>query len=92
MCIDRRGMRSLTAHKGWATRRARAALKPLALDPPIEGGFYSRAERERGKTARDLERIDALELAGQLVIEWIEEAEERLQQVLQLLEDAELDR
>lgn len=89
MCIDRYGMRSARAHKGWVTRRARAAVKPLALDPPIEGGLYSRAERERAVIARDAERVEALELAEQLVIEAVQEMEERITEIITLIEEWE---
>lgn len=50
MCLDKRALRSLAAHKGWVTRRRRAEEQRLSetggaghlvLDPPIKGGVRS---------------------------------------------------
>jgi hypothetical protein len=39
MCLDSRTLRSVSAHKGWETRRARAAeLERFGADSPVEGG------------------------------------------------------
>jgi len=90
-------MRSLAAHRGWLTRRARAAAKPLALDPPFEGGLYSRAKRERAEgltraeNARQQLRaewravgdLEAIETAAD---ELVADIGRRLTELLQLLE------
>lgn len=40
VCLDRRTLRSVAAHKGWATRRARErANDPSAVDPFEVGGL-----------------------------------------------------
>lgn len=38
MCIDRRAMRSVAAHKGWATRRARVQQLDQSDADPFEVG------------------------------------------------------
>ena len=38
MCLDRRTLRSVAAHKGWETRRAREGLELIRAHAPVEGG------------------------------------------------------
>jgi len=47
MCLDRRTLRSVAAHKGWATRRARMhATDQSAADPFEVGGLCITRKRD----------------------------------------------
>lgn len=47
MCLDSRAMRSLAAHKGWVTRRARAAGTGEAPQPFRGVGYVKIKSRAR---------------------------------------------